>query len=373
MKPFKRVYICLTGDLSTDYRVHKTALTLNNMGFKVTCVSRMKKGYSRSPQKHCASKILPTLFKKGPFFYAEYNLRLFLYLLTRKRAVILSIDLDTLTGCTIAARLRRLPLVFDSHEYFPEVPELQHRPRVKTIWQKLEKWLIPGADHSYTVCESIAEIYRRKYKTNMGVVRNLPLYSRMEVQADAFSDTRFKLLYQGALNMGRGLRQIIQSMTLLDEDTLLIIVGDGDEMKQLKKQVIDLHLENKVLFIGKIPHHQLAYYTLGADVGLCLLENIGLNYYFSLPNRVFDYAQAGVPILATGFPEIRRVVEHYNTGLLIDDLQSETIAEAIRQLKSNRMLREQLADNGREAAKILCWENEEPQLKSYFEEYLHSK
>jgi glycosyltransferase involved in cell wall biosynthesis len=196
------------------------------------------------------------------------------------------------------------------------------------------------------------------------------MYSRTDGQTVVLTDNRFKLLYQGALNLGRGLKQIIQCMTLLDDDTLLIIIGDGDEMKQLQKQVTDLHLEHKVQFTGKIPFHQLASYTLGADLGLCLLENIGLNYYFSLPNRIFDYAQAGVPILATGFPEIRRIVEQYNTGLLIEDLQSETIADAIRQLKSNRLLREQLAANGREAAKILCWENEEHVLKNYFQEYL---
>lgn len=360
------VQICLTGDMSIDYRVHKTALSLINDGFEVYCISRYKPGFGQTASMPYQVVILPTCFKAGILFYLEFNVRLFFYLLLHGSRVVLSIDLDTLTGCRLATWIRRRPLVFDSHEYFPEVPEVAHRTVVKSIWLLAEKLFIPTVDKAYTVCSSIANIYTDKYRKHFDVVRNLPLASRQEIMTKAIDDERFVILYQGAINMGRGILETLDAMLLVD-NVLLVIIGDGDQVAEVRCKIDQLKLHDKVHMLGKIPFSQLPAYTCSANAGLCLLENRGLNYYYSLPNRVFDFALAGVPIIASDFPEISAVVGGYGTGVLVQDLKPQSIVNAINRLKDDAEFYQLTVKNALSASKKLVWEKEESVLKAIFQ------
>ncbi|PZX14382.1 glycosyltransferase involved in cell wall biosynthesis [Breznakibacter xylanolyticus] len=359
------VRICLTGDMNTDYRVHKTAMSLMSMGYRVECVTAQCKAVRLPSSKPYSIKVLRLMFRNGPLFYAEFNLRLWWYLIYNPSHTVLSIDLDTLTGCRMAKWLGRFRLVFDSHEYFPEVPELQHRPVVKKVWQWLERHTIGGVDRAYTVCGSIADIYQKKYGVPFQVVRNLPELKSMTHVQPAIVDSRFKLVYQGAINKGRGIVETIRALAYLD-NVLLVIVGSGDETELVQREVERVGVQHKVLMTGRIPFDELPAYTLSADVGLCLLENIGLNYYYSLPNRIFDFAQAGIPVLASNFPEIRKVVGDMGTGLLLDDLNPETIARAIEQLRGDKVAYQMMCDNAIKASRELVWECDLPVLRNVF-------
>lgn len=361
----QKIIICLTGDLSTDYRVHKTAMSLIKMGYDVCCVSRYMKGFGTIDSRDYNYRILKTIFKKGPLFYAEINLRQFIYLLLHRSEAVVAIDLDTLAGCWLGSRFGKRKLIYDSHEYFPEVPELQHRPIVKNIWIKLEAFLVPKVDKAYTVCESIADIYYEKYQKRFSVVRNMPLSSRIDKQESVIKDQRFKVVYQGAVNIGRGIFETLEAMKLMD-DVVFVLIGDGDEMKQVQSFVEQQGLCDRVEILGKISFLELGAYTQSADIGLCLLENIGLNYYYSLPNRIFDFALVGVPILASNFPEIAKIVGGESTGVLIDDLKPETIANAISKLQEDKELYRKLADNAIKASQKLTWEQEEDVLKKIY-------
>jgi glycosyltransferase involved in cell wall biosynthesis len=361
--PSPTIAICLTGDMSIDYRVHKTAETLLGMGYAVTCVVRVRKDYGRVAKAPYRVVYLHTLFEKGPLFYLVFNVRLMGWLLWHRPDRILSIDLDTLPGCVSAGKLIRRKVVFDSHEYFPEVPELQNRPMVKRMWLRLERFFVPKIDKGYTVCRSIADIYQQKYGVPFDVVRNLPQRKKIDQGPVVVKPSVFTMVYQGAVNVGRGITETIDAMPLL-EDVRLVVVGDGDSMPQVKERVRQLGLEDRVEFVGKVPFAQLSQYTTRAHVGLCLLENLGLNYYYSLPNRIFDFAQAGVPVLASNFPEIRAVVHTYNTGVLVDDLQPQTIANAIRQLITDKEAYDAMCRNALSVAETLVWENEAKVLKT---------
>jgi glycosyltransferase involved in cell wall biosynthesis len=351
--------------MSIDYRVHKTALSLMDMGFAVHCITRHKKGFGKTSTVPYHIVVLPTFFKTGAAFYLEFNLRLFFYLLFHSSHSVLSIDLDTLPGCRLGTWINRRRLVFDSHEYFPEVPEVTCRPLIKKIWLMAEKLFIPSVDAAYTVCQSIADIYTHKYGKPFRVMRNLPAATRLEKVTPAITDWRFKIVYQGAVNNGRGILETLDAMQHLD-DVLLIIVGDGDEMELVRLKVATMNLQDRVILTGKIPFSQLPAYTCSANAGLCLLENKGLNYYYSLPNRIFDFALAGVPIIASNFPEINAVVGKYNTGVLVDDLQPASIVAAIRQLKDDPTFCNVLSANAVDISKTLTWENEEAVLREIF-------
>jgi glycosyltransferase involved in cell wall biosynthesis len=266
----------------------------------------------------------------------------------------LSNDTDTLPANFLASKIRRKKLVFDAHELFPEVPELAHRPKVKRIWKKIEDWIFPHLKYCYTVCQLIADYYNQKYNINMKVVRNVPYCSEPANEKLLDYPEKKIILYQGAVNLGRGLEWVIDAMPLV-ENAVLVIIGDGDMMNELKERVKNLQLEEKVFFLGRISGSELHKYTPSADLGLCLLENRGLNYYYSLPNRIFDYLHAGVPVLATDFPEIAHIVKNNHTGILVNRYEPEYLASVLNEFFANGF------DTGHfaEIAKKFCWEEEE--------------
>ncbi|MDR2841151.1 MAG: glycosyltransferase [Paludibacter sp.] len=351
----KTAIVCVTNDLTTDQRVHKTCLALQKAGYRVVETGRvlpdslpLTRPYRTRRKKH--------FFNSGALFYAEYNLRLFFYLLLARVDLIFANDLDTLPAAFLAAKIRRKKLIYDTHEYFTEVPELVTRPKIQRIWQKIERFIFPKLNIIITVNNSIAALYEEKYNKKITVVRNIPLYKpfvKSELLQTMFPNKK-TLLYQGAINLGRGLEYVIDALPLLD-DVVLAVIGAGDIENDLKAKVKHLHLEDKVHFLGKKTPEELYKFTASAHIGLCLLEDLGLNYHYALPNRIFDYMQAQIPVLATDFPEIEKVVNTYHTGVLINHYEPKYIAEIIDKMLKNPIDKVHFE----QPAKELCWENEE--------------
>jgi len=355
-----KVTVSVTNDLVTDQRVHKVCITLMKIGYDVKLIGR-KLPKSKPIKRPYQTKRMNLLFYRTLFFYAEFNIRLFFYLLFDKADIYLSNDTDTLLANYFASRIRKKPLVFDAHEIFPEAPEITDREIVKKVWTTIEDYLFPRLKSAYTVCDSIAEYYNKKYDTNMQVVRNIPprkvksLRSTRLVSMGPPIDTKGKklILYQGAVNRGRGIEWMINAMPFLD-DFVFYIIGDGDKLKELKEKVKALHLSDKVFFTGPIPFEKLPSYTAQADIGINLLENWGLSYYYSLPNRIFDYIREEVPVLASDFPEIRKIITQYNIGMLTNNFDPQNIVSIIKQMAQKEKNRSAFAVANEE----LCWENE---------------
>ncbi|HKI87659.1 MAG TPA: glycosyltransferase, partial [Draconibacterium sp.] len=150
----------------------------------------------------------------------------------------------------------------------------------------------------------------------------------------------------------------------------LIIAGDGDIKTQLEKLVEDENLQNKVEFTGRLPMEELAKLTPQADLGLSIEENIGLNYRFALPNKLFDYILAQVPVLVTDLPEMAAIVIQYKIGEITASLEPEKLAEKITEALNNQEKRKNWKQNLETAAKELTWEKEEKVLREIFTEFL---
>jgi glycosyltransferase involved in cell wall biosynthesis len=326
-------------------------------------------------EREYQTRRMKLVFQKCPLFYFEFNLRLFFLLLKSKVIVFVSNDLDTLPANFFAAKIKRKPLVYDSHEYFTEVPELIGRPVVRNIWIWLEKLLVPKVDAAYTVCESIAEVYRDLYKVDFKVVRNLPVCSATEKNTDPMTsvhrinNSAKIILYQGALNLGRGIEAAIRAMQYV-EGAELWLAGDGDLTDQLKQLVSESGLNSKVKFLGRLPIRELQKVTRQADLGISLEEDLGLNYRFTLPNKLFDYIQAGVPVLVSNLPEMRKIVEEYQIGTIAETHQRKELAELFRIVLNDQEKNEFWKQNLELAAKELCWENEEETLNQIYQRYL---
>jgi len=364
----KKVFLSVTNDLVVDQRVHKVCNTLTNFGYDVTLIGILKKKSSKTLDRNYKIVRFPIVFKKSFLFYAEFNIKLFAYILFKKVDIIVANDLDTLLASYLASIIRKKKLVFDAHEYFTELPELEGRTFVKKIWLRIEQFILPKIKYSYTVCESIANEYKKKYGIEMKVVMNIPLSQKESNSSLLLNDkigTRKVIIYQGALNIGRGIELVIKSMKYI-ENYVFLIVGDGDIRAELIELAIKEQVSEKVIFTGRIPFNELPKYTKRADIGISLEENLGLNYYYSLPNKLFDYINAGIPIIASNLPEIKKIVLENKIGVILEDRTPENLAKIIESIFNNPTTIEIWRNNIFYINKKYKWENQESVLLSLF-------
>jgi len=359
----KRIYFTVSNDLTYDQRMIRICSSLANNNYEVKLIGRKLPNSIPFVEQPFQQKRLFCFFKKGKLFYLEYNIRLFFYLLFSKFDAVCGIDLDTLAPCFTVAKLKRKKLIYDAHEYFTEVPEVVSRPLVKKIWTILERNTVPKINYAYTVCESIATLFTKKYNTPFEVIRNVPFKKKSPEKSE--HPKQNIILYQGALNEGRGLKQTIEAMQWI-EYAQLWLVGEGDLSQKLRDQVQQLELTDQVIFKGYLQPHQLKDITPLARIGLNLLENKGLSYYYSLANKAFDYIQAKIPAIHMSFPEYEKLNAQFETAILLENLEPKLIAKSITELLKNKDLYKKLEANCEAAAKIYIWEEEEKKLLSFY-------
>ncbi len=368
-----RIIISVTSDLVTDQRVQRAAGTLKEAGYQVMLVGRVLSDSIEMKGKRFRITRFKLWVNKGPFFYLNYNLRLFWYLLWNQADILLSNDLDTLPANFLVSKIKGIPLVYDSHEYFTGVPELSQRPKVKAIWKRIESFIVPKIQYAYTVNSSIAQLYEDEYKIKFNVIRNMP-EMKFQIRTDLDiikrelrlpSDKAIIILQGAGINIQRGAEEAVQAMQYV-ENAILLIIGSGDVIPALKLMVVELRLNEKVKFEPKKSPSELFLYTLCADLGLSLDKNTNLNYRFSLPNKIFDYIQAGVPILASDLPEVKKIIEGYNIGCISPDHNVKNLATLMNKMIDNKEMRLTWQKNLKAASQELNWDHEKSKLLSIF-------
>jgi glycosyltransferase involved in cell wall biosynthesis len=363
----KKAIVSVTNDLVTDNRVDRTCNQLVDEGYEVILIGRKLRGSLPVPNRNYKCKRINLFFKKGPFFYAEYNVRLFIFLIFNKSNVLFSNDLDTLPANFLANKIKHGSiLVYDTHELFTEVPELINRNKTRNFWLALEKFMFPKLDYVITVNQSIADIYYDRYKVPITVVRNIPnlLKEKKNCTKKALGlpeDQKIIIIQGAGLNVQRGIEEAVLAMHQIN-NSILIIVGNGDVIPKVKKMVISEGLNNKVYFFDKRPYAEMMEFTRISDLGLALDKPISDNYKYALPNKVFDYIQAGIPILCSDLIEIKNIVQKYNIGKSISMITPEEIAKNINSIFSDDALMNQMKLNCKYAAEIENWENEKLKL-----------
>ena len=360
--------ICtVTNDLVHDQRMQRICSSLQKMNFSTHLIGRVLKDSTPLEKKIFSQKRLKCFFNKGFLFYAEYNIRLFFFLLFHSFDIVCGCDLDTLPAAFFAAKIKRKKIVYDAHEYFPESPELIGKPNKQSVWLFIEKLLVPRVDGLYTVSNSIAHLFNKKYKVNCKLIRNLPLKNKNQKNIALPINQRPILLYQGAVNIGRGLNEMLLAMLKI-ENAEFHIAGSGDEFENIQKHIHELKLEHKVKLLGKKTPEELKTITQQAYIGINLLEHRGLSYYYSLGNKTFDYIQAGIPQVLIGFPEYIALNKQYNIGLIVDELKAEQIINTIQQLLNDKELYKRLQLNCQKSRNALCWEKEEDKLIEIYQQ-----
>lgn len=351
----RKIVLFATTDLNTDQRLQRICSALVGEQIKVLLVGRKLKQSKALLKQNFQQKRWQCFFNKGILFYIEFNLRIFFFLRFKKFDIVTANDLDTVLGVYLGTLFSKTQRYFDAHEYFTEVPELQGKKIKKKLWQKVEKLVVYFHKH-YTVNKSLQQIFEEQLGVKFGVIQNVP---QLKKENQTINKKSKFILYQGALNKGRGLEQMIQAMVSIDMP--LHIAGAGDIEQELKQLVEKLNLQEKVIFLGKLLPQELQKITPTAYIGINLLENNSLNYYYSLANKFFDYLHAEIPQICMDFPEYRNIQNEKEIGVLVKDLKAETLQSAIKKI-SNEIDYQKMKTNCKTLKAKYNWQNEVQKL-----------
>ena len=370
-----------------DARVIREAITLVKSGYAVTVFALHREGSKRNEEMHgfevnrihLACRRLPERNIFQILKYFEFVLRC--YLRARKKDITICQchDLEALLVGYLIMKSHKCKLIYDSHELWgdpryiffsrPSYPKF-----VFSIQRKLEYFMMRRADAIITVCDSIADFIAKENRVRRPyVVRNVhdlekaKKSSKIKEKVSLIDDNRKTILYQGGVQKGRGLENLVISMRWVD-DAALVILGNGGIKEELRDLAVKYKVEKKVFFVSAVPPEEVSSYTCLADIGAHPIENTCLNHYYCLPNKLFEYLMAGLPVAVSDFPEMAKIVKKYKVGEVFDPSKPQDIARAINSLLNHPNKYQECKLNIKKINQIYNWENEEKRLLGIYEE-----
>jgi len=356
-----KVIVSVFNNLLTDQRVEKLCKTLYDNGYEPILIGNNWLGAPEMDRPYPFFRI-ELKSQKLRFAYIEFQRKLYKEILKNadNKTILLANDLETLMPNYLISKKLNIPLIFDSHEIFTEMPTIQGR-WVKQVWKKIEKTFVPKIKRMITASNSYANWFVKEYNINKPlVITNLP--RKIEFTGTKENSQKV-ILYQGWLNYSRGIDKAILAMQSIDNAELWIAGGgplEGEFLELAKQSGV----EHKVKFLGKLCPEDLRQITPKADVGLSIEENKGLSYYYSLPNKISDYIQSRVPVVVSNFPEMTEIVQTFGVGEIIQNHSPEDLAKKINLVLENG--KAFYLHNLNVASDELCWENQEEKILKLF-------
>lgn len=313
-----------------------------------------------------------------PLCFFDFYVRCYKYLKTNPSGIYHAHDLNTLPIAFFVSRIHNSVLVYDSHELYVERNTRRQSKIGKFILKLAEGYFVKRTNAIITVNKSIANEISNRYKVKTPyVVMNCPSEKKGSTAYEQKSlrkilnvkQDKKLLLYCGSITFNRGLEKLIESMKYL-EDCHLVFMGYGKQeyKAKLSKYVENNNIDDRFDFFGPVPSHEVTAYAASADLGVAPIENACLSYYYCSPNKVFEYINAGIPVIASSFPELKFVVENYGIGLTFDVVNPKSIAEAARRILDNKELYEQMKEGTKQASTYFNWENESKTLINLYKE-----
>jgi glycosyltransferase involved in cell wall biosynthesis len=312
-----------------------------------------------------------------PYIYAAYLVYYFRSLRVARREpadVYHAHDLVTLPVAWLCSRLAGGKLVYDSHELWLDRPRLRKRSRLnRFVVRRIESFLIRRTDANIVPGESVGQELSRRYNIVPTVILNAPYYRPFQRSTVFYDELGVPAeeriaLYAGKVSWGRGIERGIQGLKYLHQVSY-IVLGSGPDgyISSLKKFIESEGLTDRVYFFEEVPFDEVTRYAMSADVGLVLYQNVGLNYYYVSPNKLFECMAAGLPVVGSNFPDLKKYIEGYNFGVTCDPDSPKKIADAINYILSDERRYEEMRRNALEAAKVFNWENESNKLLALYE------
>ncbi|PKL81704.1 MAG: hypothetical protein CVV24_13905 [Ignavibacteriae bacterium HGW-Ignavibacteriae-3] len=363
MKRQKKICIAFLGNALHDSRIVNLSNSLKEDGCKISVISF---DWFISTEDYLDEEIKIFRLSKGRislFFYLKFAMILIRELINSKADIYFAEDLYTLPFVTAIAKIRKAKVYYNSRELYAFLGGLRNRPWLQSLVKNVEKYFIRKVDIVLTTGEMDSRFLEKYYAINNTlVIRNIPLYQNPGSKIDFrkrynIGDDNLILLYQGVLLEGRGVPLIIKSLTKLPQ-MVLILLGGGEQKNNFQKMADDLNVSDRVIFAGTINQQELINYTTAADVGLSLIENISVSYYHALPNKLFEYIMAELPVLCSDLPQMKQIVDSFHVGESISLADENNIIKTLKNWNGNRELLLSYKENCKKAAKILNWQEE---------------
>ena len=375
-----------------DARVLREATALAEAGYELTVVDvvgernrRVEENIRGVHINHIvmSSWFTPTRFK--PWFLVkavQMIMRGTIRLLSIPADIYHAHDVNALPACYIAAHLRRKPLIFDSHEIPFDDPGITRWRRLSALAKNILIRLLPRCAGVITASPLYAqEISNQFHYPEVTLVRNAPVYravpksDRLQKYLGLSSDVRIAL-YQGNLQPNRTLDRLVHAAPFLKSDFIIVMMGSAEETTriQLENLIASKGIANRVKIIPPVPYEELLDWTASADIGLTLFSpDYTRSIQYCLPNKVFEYLMAGLPVLSSELDAIAEVINRYDVGKVVPSLAPEDVGAAINSMLADTAALVRMRSNALEAARQeFHWENESQKLIQLYHDVLTS-
>ena len=363
MSSKKKVLITFLGNINYDTRCKNLYDTLSTNNYEVEFFGFdwLTKDFVESTGTITVKK-LKKKFLSIPFYFKfAWNLKL--KLLTTSASVIFAEDIYTLPFVVFFGKLKRAKIYYDSRELFGYLAGLKDKKLKQAFWKWTEKFFIRKADYVLVTGPMDAEFLKNEYGiNNLILLRNLPRFYKPKAKVNLHSQlqidkTQKIILYQGMILRGRGIGRVFRVLKDLP-DQVLVIAGSGDFETYYKNLAKQLDITEQVFFIGKFTQEELPKVTASADIGIVLIENLSKSYYYALPNKLFEYIMAEIPVIISNLPQMKEIVEKYDVGFAIDIDDKNELISSIKKLSEESSLYDSKKHNCRIASQELNWEKE---------------
>ncbi len=368
----KNIAICFLGNLYFDTRTYNLFHSLKSKGHVVSFI-----GFdwlTPNFQTVKTDEISVLKLKKGRLsilFYLEFAIRTFVQLMRKDVRIIWAADFFVLPVCYLVGKIKRCTILFDSREVYTEISGFNNKPFIKKMVKIVEGFILHRISQTFTTGPLDSRHIEKLYdlpKTEL--LRNMPRRSTSENPVDYRTKLPEKLkgpvlVYQGTLVKGRGIEA---SLDILKKypDCGLVLLGGGEHQSGYEKMAAEMGIAERIVFAGKIPQDQLIEYTAGADAGLCLIDNISGNNYYALPNKLFEYLMAGIPVLVTDLPQMKEIVDTFEVGAVIPENDIDSVVSVLKTWQKSSGTIRKLKANCSKASQILNWDNEFETIYHYF-------
>ncbi len=372
-----RVLIGLLSELSHERRQERMVDALERAGHQVaiTWVDNGSSPISAFWQDRSLHRLENPRAGRRKAYFLRFMSWFHGLILREQPDCVLAVDPPALLPARLALLRREFRLLYDAREYYCELPTIRERRAVRAFWNAAEGWSMRRADASWAVCGSIARALEQDHRVKgVGVVRNLPTCSFQprapERQAALRAllpglDTGPVVVYAGGFWPGYDFRPLQEALGRVP-GAQLVLLGEGPELETHRRHAAGLAWSGRLHFPGKVAPERLDALLRGADVGVVLVPDLGLSYRYLLPNKLFEYIQAGLPVLASPLPELAAVVLGRGVGRCADPADPRAIATRLAELLDpERAVGWQVALGA--AAAELCWEREEARFLALVE------
>lgn len=384
-----KVCMHVLGVAQTDVRVMRAATALVEAGFEVTVVDINWKDRKSDEEEICGIQVKHVNI---PYWYTSRRFKpwfliqaLFLFidstmwLLRTPADVYHAHDAKALPACYLAARLRHKPVIFDAHELpLSEETGTRNWRGLINLFSGLLAWMVPRCAAVITVSSSIAQEIRARYSLpDVALIRNVPVYrevpktNRFQQYLGLRPEVRIAL-YQGNLQANRELDRLIRAAPFLEQDIVIVLMGPDAEGIQAHLEALIRHekVRDRVKIAPPVPYTELLDWTASADIGLLIYApGYSQNVQMCLPNKLFEYLMAGLPILASQLDAVSEVIKAYDIGQIVSSLAPRDIAVAINTMVADLTAYDRMRSNALEAVRQdLCWEKESQRLINLYRE-----